>query len=77
MTSAELLPAAGLKRKAVVYIRQSTQAQVQTNLESQRRDGRSLGRPIIGQLGYELDPGQKHDPAKSRLLADASTGATQ
>ena len=26
-----------LKRKAVVYIRQSTQAQVQTNLESRRR----------------------------------------
>ncbi|MFL5267639.1 MAG: recombinase family protein, partial [Stellaceae bacterium] len=37
MTSAELLPAAVLKRKAVVYIRQSTQAQVETNLESQRR----------------------------------------
>jgi hypothetical protein len=38
MTSAELLlPAAVLKRKAVVYVRQSTQAQVQTNLESQRR----------------------------------------
>ena len=33
MTSAELLPAAVLNRKAVVYIRQSTQAQVQTNLE--------------------------------------------
>jgi DNA invertase Pin-like site-specific DNA recombinase len=26
-----------LKRKAVVYVRQSTQTQVQTNLESQRR----------------------------------------
>src|SRR5947209_6677224 len=37
MTSAELLSAAVLKRKAVVYVRQSTQAQVQTNLESQRR----------------------------------------
>src|ERR1700726_3352475 len=37
MTSADLLPAAVLNRKAVVYIRQSTQAQVQTNLESQRR----------------------------------------
>jgi excisionase family DNA binding protein len=37
MTSADLLPAAVLRRKAVVYIRQSTQAQVQTNLESQRR----------------------------------------
>src|SRR5450432_2653560 len=37
MTSADLLPAAVLNRKAVVYVRQSTQAQVQTNLESQRR----------------------------------------
>ena len=37
MTSADLLPATVLKRKAVVYVRQSTQAQVQTNLESQRR----------------------------------------
>jgi len=37
MTSADLLPAAVLKRKAVVYVRQSTQAQVQSNLESQRR----------------------------------------
>jgi excisionase family DNA binding protein len=37
MTNADLLPAAVLKRKAVVYVRQSTQAQVQGNLESQRR----------------------------------------
>lgn len=35
--SAELLPEALLKRKAVVYVRQSTQTQVQNNLESQRR----------------------------------------
>src|SRR4051794_25818910 len=35
--SAEILPAALLKRKAVVYVRQSTPTQVQTNLESQRR----------------------------------------
>lgn len=34
---AELLPDAVLKRKAVVYVRQSTPAQVQGNLESQRR----------------------------------------
>ena len=33
----DLLPATVLKRKAVVYVRQSTQTQVQTNLESQRR----------------------------------------
>ena len=37
MTGVDLLPAAVLKRKAVVYVRQSTQAQVQNNLESQRR----------------------------------------
>jgi DNA invertase Pin-like site-specific DNA recombinase len=37
MTNADLLPAAVLKRRAVVYVRQSTQAQVESNLESQRR----------------------------------------
>jgi excisionase family DNA binding protein len=37
MTGTDLLPPAVLKRKAVVYVRQSTHAQVQTNLESQRR----------------------------------------
>lgn len=35
--SAEMLPTTLLNRKAVVYVRQSTQTQVQTNLESQRR----------------------------------------
>jgi len=35
--SVEMLPAPILKRKAVVYVRQSTQSQVLTNLESQRR----------------------------------------
>ena len=37
MTNTDVLPATVLKRKAVVYVRQSTQAQVETNLESQRR----------------------------------------
>ena len=37
MTSSELIPETLLKRKAVVYVRQSTQSQVMTNLESQRR----------------------------------------
>ncbi|MER8996074.1 recombinase family protein [Mesorhizobium sp. M0678] len=37
MMSADLLPAVVLKRKAVVYVRQSTQAQVESNPESQRR----------------------------------------
>jgi hypothetical protein len=37
MTGAELIPRQLLKRKAVVYVRQSTQSQVMVNLESQRR----------------------------------------
>jgi DNA invertase Pin-like site-specific DNA recombinase len=37
MTSIELLPADILKRKAVVYVRQSSQSQVMNNLESKRR----------------------------------------
>ena len=37
MTSTEVIPAVVLKRKAVVYVRQSTQSQVMTNLESKRR----------------------------------------
>src|SRR6201996_3452415 len=37
MMDGEILPAALLKRKAVVYIRQSTQVQVQSNLEGRRR----------------------------------------
>jgi DNA invertase Pin-like site-specific DNA recombinase len=36
MTAPDLLPAAVLQRKAVVYVRQSSQAQVQTNTESRR-----------------------------------------
>src|SRR3954465_6337177 len=37
MTGADPLPPAVLKRKAVVYVRQSTPAQGETNLESRRR----------------------------------------
>lgn len=37
MQNTDLLPATVLRRKAVVYVRQSTQTQVQNNLESQRR----------------------------------------
>ena len=37
MISADLLPSDVLQRKAVVYVRQSSQSQVMTNLESQRR----------------------------------------
>jgi DNA invertase Pin-like site-specific DNA recombinase len=37
MTASDALPDAVLRRKAVVYVRQSTQAQIQTNTESRRR----------------------------------------
>lgn len=37
MANPDQLPHAVLRRKAVVYVRQSTQSQVQTNLESKRR----------------------------------------
>ena len=37
MTNADLLPTTVLSRKAIVYVRQSTQTQVQVHLESQRR----------------------------------------
>ena len=37
MTNADPLPPTVLSRKAVVYVRQSTQTQVQIHLESQRR----------------------------------------
>jgi excisionase family DNA binding protein len=37
MTSTEPLPAEILKRKAIVYVRQSSQSQVMNNLESKRR----------------------------------------
>ena len=37
MTGSDLIPTAVLRRKAVVYVRQSTQQQVQVNTESTRR----------------------------------------
>ena len=37
MRTSDSLPASVLRRKAVVYVRQSTPGQVQSNLESQRR----------------------------------------
>ena len=43
MTNADRLPAPLLQRKAVVYVRQSTQAQAQMNLESQRRQYELVG----------------------------------
>jgi len=58
MTSTELLSAAMLKRKAVVYIRQSTQAQVQSNLESQRRQYELVD--AARERGFRLSRDRRH-----------------
>jgi DNA invertase Pin-like site-specific DNA recombinase len=50
MTSSEPIPPAVLKRKAVVYVRQSSQSQVLTNLESQRRQYGLVG--VARQHGF-------------------------
>ena len=42
MTSAEMIPTVILKKTAVVYVRQSTQSQVMTNLESQSASSQPL-----------------------------------
>src|SRR5581483_9610264 len=81
--SAEILPAALLKRKAVVYVRQSTQTQVQTNLESQRRqyDLVEVARPhgfvdievIDDDLGRSAS-GSVDRPGFERLVASVCAG---
>jgi hypothetical protein len=77
MTSADLLPAAVRKRKAVLYVRQSTQAQVQTNIESQRqyelvheapRHGLQNVEVIDDDLGRSAS-GTTRRPGFERLLA--------
>jgi hypothetical protein len=52
MTSSELIPATvlSLSRNVVVYVRQSTQSQVMTNLESQRRQYDLVG--VARQRGF-------------------------
>lgn len=84
MTSAEPLPAAVLKRKAVVYVRQSTQAQIQTNLESRRRqyelvdEARRRGFKDIEVIDDDLDrsaSGRVARPGFERLVAWLCAGA--
>ena len=81
--SAEMLPAALLKRKAVVYVRQSTQAQVQTNLESQRRQydlvevARRHGFVDIDVIDDDLGrsaSGSVNRPGFERLVASVCAG---
>ena len=82
--SAEGLPAALLKRKAVVYVRQSTQTQVQTNLESQRRQyelvelARHHGFANIEVIDDDLGrsaSGSVARPGFERLVAEVCAGA--
>jgi len=83
MTSADRLPEALLKRKAVVYVRQSTQSQVQTNLESQRRqyelvdEARRLGFQNIEVIDDDLGrsaSGMVARPGFERLVASLCAG---
>ena len=63
MNSGEVLPAAVLKRKAVVYVRQSTQSQVQMNLESQRRQYDLVGE--ARRRGFDAHRRPAHRPGRS------------
>lgn len=57
------LPASLLKRKAVVYVRQSTPAQVQLNRESQRRQ---MGLTSASQLAKTVTSTQPgHQPCRT------------
>lgn len=77
-------PPALLKRQAVVYVRQSTQSQVMTNLESQRRQydlvemARSYGFAGIDVIDDDLGisaSGYKARPGFERLVAMLCSGS--
>src|ERR1700712_2298005 len=83
MRSADLLPAAVLKRKAVVYVRQSTPQQVHVNLESQRRQyelvdvARRWGFRKVEVIDEDLGrtaSGAVERPGFERLVDDLCTG---
>ena len=75
------LPAAVLRRKAVVYVRQSTQTQVQTNLESQASPIRSGGggsppwiRPRVEVIDDDLGRSASGMVANDQALIASSRG---
>ena len=76
MSDADLLPASVLKRKAIVYVRQSTQAQVQFNLESQRQQY-----PLVevarqrGSIRSRSSTTISDDPRAARQIGRASRGS--
>jgi len=79
----DLLPASVLQRTAIVYVRQSTQAQVQTNLESQRRQyelvetARQFGFRTVDVIDDDLGrsaSGKTERPGFERLVAGLCSG---
>ena len=83
MTNADPLPAAVLSRKAVVYVRQSTQTQVQVHRESQRRqydlveDARSRGFSDVEVIDDDLGrsaSGTVARPGFEKLVASLCAG---
>lgn len=83
MTGGNLLPMALLRRKAVVYVRQSTPQQVNGNLESQRRQyelvdvARRWGFRDVEVIDEDLGrsaSGAVDRPGFERLVEDLCTG---
>jgi DNA invertase Pin-like site-specific DNA recombinase len=83
MTNADPLPATVLSRKAVVYVRQSTQTQVQVHRESQRRqydlveDARRRGFRDVEVIDDDLGrsaSGTVARPGFERLVASLCAG---
>src|SRR5436309_13422856 len=83
MTNADPLPAAVLSRKAIVYVRQSTQTQVQVHRESQRRqydlveDARRRGFRDVEVIDDDLGrsaSGTMARPGFDRLVAAVCAG---
>ena len=68
MNGTDLLPASVLKRKAVVYVRQSTPAQVQFNLESQRQQYELV--EVARRRGFDADPSRTGRELLERLQAE-------
>ena len=83
LTPIAVLPPALLQRRAIVYVRQSTQSQVMTNLESQRRQydlvssARSYGFQSVDVIDDDLGisaSGNATRPGFERLVATLCSG---
>ncbi len=83
LTPLAILPPALLQRRAIVYVRQSTQSQVMTNLESQRRQydlvssARQYGFQTVDVIDDDLGisaSGSVARPGFERLVAALCSG---